>query len=90
MEDLAIVEAYLRFGKYPDTYSKGHKANLRRKCHNNFKFSNGVLYYRRAVKDKESRLKEENWRICVGTEEQQRILESCHAGLEGHIVITLV
>ena len=82
MEDLAIVEAYLRFGKYPDTYSKGH---------NNFKFSNGVLYYRRAVKTKESRLKEGNWRICVRTEEeQQRILESCHAGLEGNIVITLV
>ena len=42
------------------------------------------------MKDKESRLKEENWRICVRTEEEQRILESCHAGLEGNIVITLV
>ena len=53
------MEAYLHFRKYPNTYSKGDKANLRRKCHNNFKFGNGVLYYRRA---KESRLKEENWR----------------------------
>ena len=40
------------------------------------------------MKAKESRLKEENWRICVCTEEEeQRVLESCHAGLDGNIVV---
>ena len=34
---------------YPDAYSKVKKANLRRKCHNNYQFNNGVLYYRRAI-----------------------------------------
>ena len=85
MEDLALVEAYLCFGRYPDSYCKGEKANLRRKCHNNFKFTNGVLYYKMAVKAK---MDQENWRICVRTdEEKQSILESCHAGAEGNIAI---
>ena len=84
MEELSVVETYLRFGRYPDTYSKGEKANLRRKCHNNYQFSNGVLYYKRAVNGNKSRKEEENWRICVRTEEEkQRNLESCHAGAEG-------
>ena len=87
MEELSVVETYLRFGRYPDTYSKGEKANLRRKCHNNYQFSNGVLYYKRAVNGNKSRKEEENWRRCVRTEEEkQRILESCHAGAEGVVV----
>ena len=50
----------------------------------NYQFSNGILYYKRAVNGNKSRKEEENWRICVRTEEEkQRILESCHAGAEG-------
>ena len=36
MDEFTIVENYLRYGKYPDGLTKGEKANVRRKCHNNF------------------------------------------------------
>ena len=88
MEELAVVENYLRFGRYPDAYSKGEKANLRRKCHNNYQFNNGVLYYRRAIKSNKSKQEEENWRVCVrADEEKRRILESCHARAEGKLLL---
>ena len=48
MEDLAEVDAYLRRGEYPMGMSKGEKANLRRKCRNNFKLGGGMLYYKKA------------------------------------------
>ena len=55
------------------------KANLRRKCRNNFKLEEGILYYRRNVLNEN-----EPWRICVHTEdEKKRVLESCHSGVEG-------
>ena len=47
-EELLVVEDYLRHGSYPANLSKGGKANLRRKCRNNFKFESGVLYYRKS------------------------------------------
>ena len=37
MEELEAVENYLLRGAYPSGLSKGEKANLRRKCKNNFK-----------------------------------------------------
>ena len=81
MEELEAVENYLLRGVYPSGLSKGEKANLRRKCKNNFKLEDGILYYRKAVADGESCAP---WRICVKTEEdKRRIMESCHAGLEG-------
>ena len=41
----------------------------------------GVLYFRRVKKGEGE---EEGWKICVRTEdEKRRILESCHAGIEG-------
>ena len=70
MEDLAVVDAYLSRGEYPSGLSKGEKANLRRKCRNNFKLEEGVLYYKKANKDSD-------WKICV------RSIESCHAGVGG-------
>ena len=88
MEELAVVENYLRFGRYPDAYSNEEKANLRRKCHNNYQFNNGVLYYRRAIKSNISKQEEEDWRVCVhADEEKQRILDSCHAGAEGKLLL---
>ena len=61
--------------------SKGDKANLRRKC----KFNCGVLYFKRAKKGEGDG---EGWMICVRTEdEKRRILESCHAGIEGKTYI---
>ena len=47
--ELKAVENYLHRGDYPDDYSKGEKANLRRKCRNNFKLEAGILYYRKAT-----------------------------------------
>ena len=78
--EFSIVEDYLRMNQYPKGISKGDKANLRRKC-KNFKFDCGVLYFRRVKKGEGE---EEGWKICVRTEdEKRRILESCHAGIEG-------
>ena len=75
---------YLRMNQYPKGISKGDKANLKRIC-KNFKFDCGVLYFRRVKKgegDEEGW--KEGWKICVRTEdEKRRILESCHAGIEG-------
>ena len=76
MEDLTAVEAYLRRGEYPVGLNKGEKANLRRRCRNNFKVENEVLYYKKA--------RGEEWKICVRSEdEKKRIMESCHAGVGG-------
>ena len=79
-DEFSVVEDYLRMNQYPKGLSKGDKANLRRKC-KNFEFDCGVLYFRRVKKGEGD---EEGWKICVRTEdEQRRILESCHAVIEG-------
>ena len=79
MEEFTVVENYLRHGRYPEGLSKGEKANLRRKCRKNFLFKDGILYYKRAVG-----CEDEQWRVCIGTnEEKEKIMESCHAGVEG-------
>ena len=86
MEEFAVVENYLRRRRYPDGLSKGEKANLRRKCRKNFLFEGGLLYYRRANGADE--WEEEPFRICVRTEEEKvRIMESCHAGVEGMLIV---
>ncbi|KAL5509260.1 hypothetical protein EMCRGX_G004598 [Ephydatia muelleri] len=80
-DEFSVVEDYLRMNQYPKGISKGDKANLRRKC-KNFKFDCGVLYFRRVKKGEGD---EEGWKIWVRTEdEKRRILESCHAGIEGN------
>ena len=65
MEELEAVENYLLRGAYPSGLSKGEKANLRRKCKNNFKLEDGILYYKRVVADGESK---EPWRILENIE----------------------
>ena len=47
--ELSVVEDYLPRGKYPDGFSKAEKANLRRKCRNNFMMDKGVLHYKAAI-----------------------------------------
>ena len=69
MEELEAVENYLLRGVYPGGLSKEEKANLWRKCKNNFKLEDGILYYRKAVADGESCAL---WRICVKTEEDRQ------------------
>ena len=64
MDEFTIVENYLRYGKYLDGLQKGEKANLRSKCHNNFLFESGLLYYNRARSRSEI---EELWRVYVRT-----------------------
>ena len=49
MTELSVVEDYLLRGKYPDGFSKAEKANLRRKCRNNFVMDKGVLHYKAAI-----------------------------------------
>lgn len=76
-DEFSAVEAYLRSSQYPKGFSKGEKANFRRKC-KNFKFETGILY-KKVGTDEASQ-----WKICVrSVDEQMRILESCHSGIEG-------
>ena len=65
MEQLEAVENYLLRGAYLSGLSKGEKANLRGKCKYNFKLEDGILYYKRAVADGESK---EPWRILENIE----------------------
>ena len=74
MEDLAAV------GEYPSGINKGEKANLRRKCRNNFKLEGRVLYYKK-VGDESDEL--ESWKICVRSDEKTKITESHHVGVGG-------
>lgn len=79
MDELKTIELYLLRGEYPTDYTKAAKANLRRKCRDNYKLEDGMLYYRRNVSNEC-----EPWRICVRTEdEKMSVLESCHGGVEG-------
>ena len=65
------------------TIRKGEN-NLRRKCLKNYKLKKGMLYYKRVSETEE----EEPLRICVRTEkEKSKILESCHAGVEGSVLL---
>ena len=76
-DEFSVVEDYLRRNQYPEGISKGDKANLRCKC----KLDCGVLYFKKVKKGEGDG---EGWKICVRTEdEKRRILESCHAGIEG-------
>ena len=85
MEELQQIEDYLHRGIYPEGLSKGEKANFRRKCKNNYKFEDGVLYYTKCIGRVPTVSSEEtNWRICVrSNDEKQRILQSCHSGTAG-------
>ena len=51
MEELEIIEKYLLHNEYPPGYNKTDKANLRRKCRNNFKLEDSVVYFRKKVSD---------------------------------------
>ena len=62
------VEDYMLHGKYPLNLSKGEKANLRRKCRNNYKIDHGILYYRKCVAISGQ---DELWKICVRTNEER-------------------
>ena len=44
MGEFDDIENYLLCGKHPEGYTKGEKANLQRKCRNNFKVEAGILY----------------------------------------------
>ena len=48
-DEFTAVETsmYIRCSQYPKGMTKGEKANLRRKCKNNFKFETGMLCYKK-------------------------------------------
>ena len=82
-KELDILQKYLLHGEYPVGMTKADKANLRRKCRNNFKTEDGILYYQkmwRKVKYKRINCGEY---VCIRTckDKMLHILESCHAGL---------
>ena len=87
--DLDKVEKYLMRGEYPAEFSKAEKANLRLRCKNNFKVYDGILKYRTARKQGEE-AGVDDWRVCVRTKvEKDRVLESCHAGMAGMVLVCL-
>ena len=91
MEKLLEVEKYILHGEYPLTFTKSDKANLRRRCRNIFRIEDGVLQY----KGRKAAAKEggdlDVWRVCVRTEEEKnKILECCHAGIEGNSLAILI
>ena len=65
MQELEVIEQYLLRGEYPPGYSKTDKANLRRKCRDNFKLDR-LLYYR--IKTAK---KTESWRTCVQVDSEK-------------------
>ncbi|KAL5509062.1 hypothetical protein EMCRGX_G004343 [Ephydatia muelleri] len=66
--------------------TKGGKANFRRKCKNNFQFETGMLYFKKDGIDEASQ-----WKICVRSDNEKRqILESCHSGIEGRMLVQLL
>ena len=54
-DEFTAVETYLRCSQYPNGMTKGEKANLRRKCKNNFKFETGMLYYKVSTRHQSGR-----------------------------------
>ena len=78
MDEFAAVENYVWFGKYPSGMEKGNKANLRKKCNNNFKLECGLLYYKKKKSCNDA------WTVCVRSEdEKKRIFKSCPSGVGG-------
>ena len=69
----------------PDDYMKGEKTiSDRNAARTIYKFENCMLYYKRASETKE----EQPWRFSVRTEtEESKIMESCHAGVEGIVLL---
>ena len=45
---------------------------LRRKFRNNSKLEEGVLYYKKTSD-------ESDWKICIGSMDEKKIMESCHS-----------
>ena len=85
--DLDEVEKYLMRGECLAEFSKAEKANLRRRCRSNFKVEDGIVEYRTARKQGEEAGVDE-WRVCVRTkEEKARVLESCHVGIAGMVLL---
>ena len=79
MEELEAVESYLLREVYPSSLSKGEKANLRQKCKNNFNLEDG-----NSVLQESSRWWQELYTMeDLCEEDKSRIMESCHAGVEG-------
>ena len=92
MEELKNIEQYLLQGKYLTRYTQAYKANLHRKCQNDFKLEEGILYYRRNILNEN-----EDWRICVHMEDEKKcVLEVSilHSVIGGHghgkLIITIM
>ena len=67
MEELEVIEQYLLHGEYPAGYSKTDKANLIRKCRDNIKLEDGLLYYR-----KRTAKQTESWRTCIQVDSEEK------------------
>jgi len=78
MEDYDEIYQFL-VGSYPPGISKNYKRALRRKC-KNFTVKDGYLYHCKPGTNIRKQVPRRR-------EEISRILESCHASLEGRSII---
>ena len=85
MAEYESIMEFLRLGCYPFDCSKDQKRAFRRRA-SNYKLERGVLFYSKVVGRNPS-LSEQNWRrVITSTSERARIMESCHAALQGKLL----
>jgi hypothetical protein len=78
-EDYQVIYKYLQCGEYPAGLSeKNSRRNFRRKAIDNYMVKRGHLYYHK----KGGKLCK---RVPQTKKERERVLESCHADLEGTV-----
>ena len=74
------LNEYAAFHRYPTGSSKNQRRIIRRRCLENFRAEDGVLYYSQLASDSPDR----KWKIVVRSEEERRrIMESCHSSPHG-------
>lgn len=73
-----LTYEYLQTGKYPDSFDKPQKRQLRRRAED-FLVEDGVVFYQRKGKDVQPR----RWISDLG--QRNQIMEACHSDkLSGH------
>ena len=82
MAEYDSIKEFLHSGCYPSDYTKDQKRAFRRKV-SNYKYERGFLYYSIVFRRNPS-LSKRNWRrVVTSIVERGRIMESCHAALQG-------
>ena len=71
------IYKFLHYNEYPSNMDKNQKINFRRKAHTNYMVKTGHLYYCKKGTTNEWK------RVPQSRKDRDRIVEACHASLEG-------